>query len=126
MRVRFVVLALTTLLAASAAWGEIPEEFRIAREPVYQFAQKPAVKAEGEKLRITFAAKANCDVAVAIMVPSGKTTTCENRGRSTHGSRSRQSSSLPLHQARNRTPQVFPAADQSAVPNDSQLSRCLW
>jgi hypothetical protein len=42
------------------------EEFRIKREAVFEFAQKPAVKRQGDRIEITFAAKGFCDATVAI------------------------------------------------------------
>jgi hypothetical protein len=42
------------------------------REEKFEFAQKPAVKKEGEKWVVTFATTANCDATVSILNKDGK------------------------------------------------------
>jgi len=43
------------------------------REEVYEFAEKPAVKKEGDKYVVTFAAKGACDATVSIIDADGRT-----------------------------------------------------
>ena len=62
---------LSVLLAAMAAASGL-DEFRVKRQPVLDFAQRPAVTRNGDRVSICFAAKGYCDATVAIE---------DNRGR---------------------------------------------
>ena len=53
-------------LGDAARATEMPDESRVKREAVFEFAQKPAVTRDGDKITIRFATKAMCDVTVAI------------------------------------------------------------
>jgi sugar lactone lactonase YvrE len=71
----FRVPALLFLLLAPAATRaglEIPDEFRLKREEVFEFAQKPTIARNGDKVTIAFEAKGLCDVTVAIERGDGK------------------------------------------------------
>jgi len=46
--------------------GAAADEFRVKRQPVFEFTQKPTVTRQGDRIAITFASKAFCDVTVAI------------------------------------------------------------
>jgi hypothetical protein len=48
------------------------DEFRIKRETVFEFAQKPAVVRDGDKVTITFESKGLCDATVAVEDAGGK------------------------------------------------------
>ncbi|MCX7804669.1 MAG: hypothetical protein N3A38_05705 [Planctomycetota bacterium] len=48
------------------------DEFRIKREQVFEFAQKPQVSRRGDRVTISFEAKAACDATVAIETADGK------------------------------------------------------
>ena len=50
----------------------MPDEFKVKREAVFEFAQKPVLTREGDKVTITFESKAFCDVTVAIENSQGK------------------------------------------------------
>ena len=57
-------LALVILLSCAAA-SDL-DEFRIKREPVFEFARKPVVTRNGDRVTITFETKGLCDVTIAI------------------------------------------------------------
>ncbi len=64
-------LALLILVAASAAASDL-DEFKVKRQPVFEFAQKPAVVRQGDTVTITFTSKAFCDATVAVENAEGK------------------------------------------------------
>lgn len=72
MRVSRVVAVLMLLAAVTSATPEIPEEFRVKREPVYEFVRKPSVVVEGDRVTVSFETKGYCDVTVAIENAAGK------------------------------------------------------
>jgi hypothetical protein len=53
------------VLAPCLAGEDLPE-FKIKREETYEFTEKPTVTRSGDSFEIRFAAKANCDVTVAV------------------------------------------------------------
>ena len=65
------LLTLLALLPAAQA-ADAADEFKVKREEVFEFAQKPAVTREGDKITIAFETKAFCDVTVAIEHANGK------------------------------------------------------
>ena len=48
------------------------DEFKVKREEVYEFTEKPKVVRDGDKLTIAFASKAFCDATVAIEDANGR------------------------------------------------------
>ena len=50
----------------SARSAQIPDEFRVKREAVFEFAHKPVVTRQGDRVTIAFETKGLCDVTVAI------------------------------------------------------------
>ena len=56
-----------TSIAKTAA-----EEFRVKREEIFEFVQKPQVTKEGNVFNISFETKGFCDVTIAIENPDGK------------------------------------------------------
>ncbi len=66
------VIALTLFGAVVAAAGEIPPEFRVKRTGPFEFAKKPEVKRAGDRVTISFAAKAACDATVAVEDAKGR------------------------------------------------------
>jgi hypothetical protein len=58
-------------VAIVATAAEI-DEFKVKRESVFEFAQKPVITREGDKISIAFESKGLCDVTVAIETPDGK------------------------------------------------------
>ena len=75
MRTGFPVLAsvsLVLLLVPALLATDIPDEFRVKREAVFAFAQKPVLTREGDKVTIAFESKGLCDVTVAIENAEGK------------------------------------------------------
>ena len=71
MRATFLAAA-AVLLAASVAAAEVPEEFRVKREAVFEFARPPAVSRDGSNVTITFTTKALCDATVVIEDAAGR------------------------------------------------------
>ncbi len=70
-----IALVLLGAAGAAAAAGEaveIPEEFRIKRRGPFEFAEKPEVTRAGDRITISFAAKAACDATVAIEDSRGR------------------------------------------------------
>ena len=61
------LLLATVLFAASDL-----DEFKVKREAVFEFAQKPVVTRQGDRVTITFETKGFCDVTVAIEDQNGK------------------------------------------------------
>jgi len=70
------LLLLTVLFAnwssASALLASDLDEFKVKREHVFEFTQKPTVVRDGDKVTITFTSKGWCDATVAIEDPEGK------------------------------------------------------
>jgi hypothetical protein len=85
MRIGLGVAALGWALSVSCVWvdcraGEAkaepapvnPYNGLQEREEKFEFAQKPAVKKEGDKWIVTFATTANCDATVSVLNKDGK------------------------------------------------------
>ena len=64
-----VVLPILSVEAASASDYD---EFRVKREPVFEFARKPEATRRGDNVTITFVSKAFCDATVAIEDATGR------------------------------------------------------
>ncbi len=69
---RLALLLATAAFACAPAVADVPEEFRIDREEVFEFAAKPTVARDGDRLTIAFETRAMCDVTVAIEQPDGR------------------------------------------------------
>jgi len=52
--------------------GEVHEEFRVKRQETFEFAEKPALKGQGDRIEINFAVKAFCDVTIAVEDHQGR------------------------------------------------------
>jgi len=63
-------LMLTCALAALTAGAQELERLRVQRKEVFEFARKPEVTVDGDRVTVTFAVKDYCDVTVAIENPS--------------------------------------------------------
>ncbi|MEX0702354.1 MAG: hypothetical protein WD069_09690 [Planctomycetales bacterium] len=59
------------ILPTMSATGDDDDEFRVKRAAVFEFAREPAVEFAGDEVTISFAAKAACDVTVAVEDPAG-------------------------------------------------------
>ena len=65
--------ALGLLCAAATwtgAWGV--DEFKIKRQEIFEFAAKPKVTRQGDRVEIAFETKGACDVTVAIENAEGR------------------------------------------------------
>ncbi len=60
-----VISVLFAALAVSASASDL-DEFKVKREPVFEFTEKPKVTRDGDKVTISFASKGYCDATVAI------------------------------------------------------------
>jgi DNA-binding beta-propeller fold protein YncE len=69
---RTLLAACLVLAAGSTVLAAALDEFKVKREPVYEFVQKPTVSREGDKISIAFETKGYCDVTVAIENPQGR------------------------------------------------------
>ncbi|MCK6472571.1 MAG: hypothetical protein L6R28_12575 [Planctomycetes bacterium] len=72
VRILFLALALSALAPARSAAQDAYDEFRIRRAEVFEFAEAPAVTRNGDRVQVVFAAKAACDVTVAVENSDGK------------------------------------------------------
>ncbi len=66
-----VISVLLAALAVSASASDL-DEFKVKREQVFGFAQKPKVSRDGDKVTISFASKGYCDATAAIENEEGK------------------------------------------------------
>jgi len=67
----FTTLALILGVPASGLSADI-DEFKVKRQEVYEFTEKPTVTRDGDKVTITFASKGFCDATVAVEDATGK------------------------------------------------------
>jgi hypothetical protein len=69
-----LLAACLTLVAASfsLAASTIEEELKVKRQEPFEFARKPEVTLDGDRVTITFETKALCDVTVAVEGEDGK------------------------------------------------------
>jgi len=65
------VISVVLLAAASAAPSDL-DEFRVKRQQVFEFTQKPVVTRQGDKVTVRFASKGFCDATVAIENAEGR------------------------------------------------------
>jgi hypothetical protein len=63
--------SLTGVLSGRAAAGGY-DEFKVKRKGPFAFAQKPKLRRRGDRITISFATKAHCDVTVAVENAAGK------------------------------------------------------
>lgn len=70
--VRRVFTLCSIALLASVAGAAESDRLRVQRKDVFEFAAKPVVTREGDKVTISFAAKDYCDVTVAIEDANGR------------------------------------------------------
>ncbi|MDD4890222.1 MAG: SMP-30/gluconolactonase/LRE family protein [Phycisphaerae bacterium] len=71
----FVVLAIlaaTLMISAAQSIAADTDEFKVKREPVFEFAEKPVVTRKGDNVTVRFVSKGFCDVTIAIEDPDGK------------------------------------------------------
>ena len=68
------VLGVFAVLSFSPAQAAEFEEYRVKREAVFEFAEKPVVTRAGDTITIAFETKGFCDVTVAIENAQGKIT----------------------------------------------------
>ena len=60
-----VVSILLVVSAASAIASDL-DEFKVKRQEVYEFTEKPKVVRDGDTVTVTFTSKAFCDATVAV------------------------------------------------------------
>src|SRR6185369_16143680 len=64
-----VVLSAGVLFAGEAAANK---EWVVKRQEIFEFAQRPQIRRNGDKVEISFESKAACDVTVALEDGQGK------------------------------------------------------
>jgi len=69
---RLVLCSALYLWLAGGALAAAPDEFKVKRQAVFEFAQKPAVTRRGDRVAISFETKGYCDATVAIEGRSGR------------------------------------------------------
>ena len=64
------------LLVLAGSLGELQaadiDEFKVKRQEVFEFTEKPAIQRDGDRVIIRFTSKALCDATVAIEDASGR------------------------------------------------------
>ncbi len=65
-------LSLAGALGAPAAAAGENDEFRVKREEVFEFAEKPSVVRQGDRVTVSFASKGRCDATVAVEDGEGR------------------------------------------------------
>ncbi|MCE9529887.1 MAG: hypothetical protein K8T89_01905 [Planctomycetes bacterium] len=68
----FTALCLLTVFDATSTRAQSPDEFKLKRQEIFEFTQKPQVTRTGDKVDISFTVKAYCDVTIVIEDPQGK------------------------------------------------------
>jgi NHL repeat-containing protein len=68
---RYVVGAVLMVFAATCGASDV-DEFKVKRQQVFAFTQKPVVTRKGDRITVSFASKAYCDVTVAVEDEDGK------------------------------------------------------
>jgi len=58
--------------AAASALGATPDEFKVKREAVFEFAEKPKLTRRGDRVTISFETRGYCDVTVAVENAEGR------------------------------------------------------
>ncbi len=66
------IMAAMTLACGQPASADWNDPMKVKRVGPYEFAEKPSISTEGDQTTITFAAKAACDVVVAVEDTQGK------------------------------------------------------
>ncbi len=51
---------------SQAVGGPVPDEFRVKRQQVFEFAEKPSVSQDGDRTTVRFVSKGYCDATVAV------------------------------------------------------------
>jgi hypothetical protein len=72
MRLLDFVLVAALSAAALANAGESPDEFRVKRRGPFEFARKPKLTRKGDRITISFEARAFSDVTIAIEDANGR------------------------------------------------------
>jgi hypothetical protein len=67
-----MTLILGATLVAHAAQASDRDEFEVKRRPVFEFAKKPTVAREGDRVAIRFTARGFCDATVALEDEEGR------------------------------------------------------
>ena len=63
---------IAVLFIASAATAADIDEFKVKREAVFEFAQKPKITRQGDRVTVAFEAKGLCDVTIAVEDEKGR------------------------------------------------------
>ena len=71
-RLGLLLGAWMSLSGTAAALADIPDEFKIKRQEVFEFTEKPSVVRQGDVATIRFAVKAACDVTMAVEDDAGR------------------------------------------------------
>jgi hypothetical protein len=71
-RVLIPTAVFLAIAAPAAPAGEVPEEFRIKRREVFEFAKKPGASRKGDRVTVRFATRDYCDVTIAVENGEGR------------------------------------------------------
>jgi hypothetical protein len=66
------LLVLFALAVGGTRAADVPDEFKIKRQGPFEFAEKPTVTRDGDRITVRFSAKAFCDATVAIEDAEGR------------------------------------------------------
>ena len=67
----FPLLCFLCLFVAYPACSSDLDEFKVKRQEVFEFVQKPVLRRTGDRVEISFESKGCCDVTVAVEDPAG-------------------------------------------------------
>src|SRR5439155_9614729 len=65
------MLCMAAIYALAATTADV-DEFKVKRQEVFEFTQKPHIMRAGDRIEIAFATKGYCDVTIAIENTAGK------------------------------------------------------
>ncbi|MFO7898836.1 MAG: SMP-30/gluconolactonase/LRE family protein, partial [Planctomycetota bacterium] len=71
-RVLCVLLLIVAGPVALCAAADVPDEWKVERSGPFEFAEKPTVTRDGDRVTIRFRTKATCDVTIAIENEEGR------------------------------------------------------
>jgi len=67
-----ILILAAALTPAPAAPAADLDEFKVKRQAVFEFAEKPAVTRQGDRVAVAFATRGDCDVTVAVEDATGR------------------------------------------------------
>jgi len=69
---QLLITIASLLISASPVFASDADEFKIKRQEIFEFTEKPSVTRDGDRVAIAFAVKSYCDVTIVIEDAQGK------------------------------------------------------